>query len=817
MNSIQKLFRIFIFIIIYIAIYFSYAKADDWLTEFISQLDSQSEPVQELHQLGLKSTRDEKIKILANYFRKKEFLYPNWVISIAETKDPNINVKLADEATKHLITSWYGQEQFGDNLPWFSSEKELVTIARFPYFDQLVPAYYHTGNEKYAQAIVGDMVDFMDNAPISKAEKYHVQIDAKTNPWNWVLLQWRVMRWIDALSIIKESPSIPDSTYLRIIHHIWQEVDWLVPRMVLGLHNGTLGNVRTILYAGFNFPEAANSKEWLDVGINFFRFFLELAFYPGEILVEGTLGYSEGTLFMCLGIFEGLPDTELKEKIRKPLEKLVDGHIGLMKPDRSLPRYGDHGVFNLRERMLLKAGRLFNRADFINLAQEDYSSKASPSYLSYPPNSKPFYISGYYAMRDGWEWDAQYLSMDAGPYGTNHQHADKLSITVSADGADFIVDPGTSIYKSTEPGIKYDLRFGFLHNVITIDGVDPNTGWDRHYAFDVLDNRWITNPKYDFLEGTYEYRNNLLDIIARRTVFYKRGEYWLIFDALKGSGKHNIESNFQFMKDTQIDIEENSIIATATNGATLHLASVSDGLTPTIIIGDTTFQRTTYPTGYPQHVDWKFAGRGWLGTFGNESKINPAKSHPAPALLFTGSIELPHYSVRVLSPSEDKKPQPIKVSWLDKTDDHFSIKIEHLSSIKSTIDIFDWHPMRKPKTHKPLGHENGFWLRYVDEQLEEIVVMNRKKIQYTKDKSILNLQFSESVEGYLTQDNKGWSIYIDKYIDEPIQIIEFSINEQIQTKYFYDRTKKSNLNLIDENNKKVDYLKPGLLYHFQMN
>ena len=83
-------------------------------------------------------------------------------------------------------------------------------------------------------------------------------------------------------------------------------------------------------------------------------------------------------------------------------------------------------------------------------------------------------------MRDGWEWDAQYLSMDAGPYGTNHQHADKLSITVSADGADFIVDPGTSIYKSTDPGIKYDLRFGFLHIVITIDGVDPNTGWDRH-------------------------------------------------------------------------------------------------------------------------------------------------------------------------------------------------------------------------------------------------------------------------------------------------------------------------------------------------
>ena len=75
------------------------------------------------------------------------------------------------------------------------------------------------------------------------------------------------------------------------------------------------------------------------------------------------------------------------------------------------------------------------------------------------------------------------------------------------------------------------------------------------------------------------------------------------------------------MKDTQIGIEKNTIIAMAANGATLHVASVSDGLTPTIVIGDTSSQKTTYAIGYPQHVDWKFAGRGWVGTFGNETKI----------------------------------------------------------------------------------------------------------------------------------------------------------------------------------------------------
>jgi hypothetical protein len=216
-------------------------------------------------------------------------------------------------------------------------------------------------------------------------------------------------------------------------------------------------------------------------------------------------------------------------------------------------------------------------------------------------------------------------------------------------------------------------------------------------------------------------------------------------------------------------------------------------------------------------VDWKFAGRGWLGTFGNETKINPAKSHPAPALLFTGLIELPHYSVRVLSPSKNKNSQPINVSWLDKTDDHFSVEIEHLSADKLTIDIFDWHPTRKPKTHKPLGYENGFWLRYVENQLEEIVMMNRKKIKYTRNKSIVHLQFSAPVEGYVTKDSQGWSIYIDKYIDEPIQIVEFSINEQNRFKQLLINGKESNLKLSNENEKKGFYLKPGSFYQFQLN
>jgi hypothetical protein len=296
-------------------------------------------------------------------------------------------------------------------------------------------------------------------------------------------------------------------------------------------------------------------------------------------------------------------------------------------------------------------------------------------------------MTSYYAMRDGWHTDAQYLSMDAGPFGTNHHHGDKLSITVSADGAEFIVDPGTSLYTSIEPGPRIDLRPGYLHNVLTVDGVDPNTGWDRHYGFDVLENRWITNDRFNYLEGTYEFRNNLIDAIWRRSVLYIKGEYWIVIDALLGPGEHRVESNFQFAIDTELETDGTSAVATATNGSTMHLATApDDGLRANVVIGDTTFPGTTFLLQYPTFVDWTLAGRGWVGTFGNESSRNPTTTYPAPALVYSGDVTLPHYSVRVLSPSKNKVPDPATIEWLIREEDHFSVLIERAGQT-DTLDV----------------------------------------------------------------------------------------------------------------------------------
>jgi len=539
----------------------------------------------------------------------------------------------------------------------------------------------------------------------------------------------------------------------------------------------------------------------------------EPIFYPGEVSVELTLGYSSAVLAQCLKIYRALPASTMKDNIGDALEKLVGGHVGLMKPDRSLPRYGDHGNYDLRIDLLEKAGQLFKRPDLLSLAKKN-SNQPPPPYLSFPAQSRPYYLSGYYAMRDGWGENAQYLSMDSGPFGTNHQHADKLSITVSADGANFIVDPGTSIYNSTQPGPRYDLRFGFLHNSITIDGIDQNAGWSQHYQFDVLDNRWVTNPVYNFRAGSYDFRANGLDIIHKRTIFYKRGEYWLLLDALQGSEEHNVVSNFQFMFDIDLKINQDQITAHAPGGAELWIVSAEDGLNPAVIVGDTTSARTQFPVRYP-NIDHVMGGRGWVGVFGNHSPYDAHHTYPAPAVVFSGPVVLPHTSLRVLSPSKNKKAKPVHISWLDRQANHIRVRIDHPDAGKRTYDIFDLKPDPKLNHRIRPGDENGFWLRFVEGTLTEVVFLNIDEIEYKSGDSLVKLKFSEPAEGYLAHEDKGWHLYVDKYIQKPLMILEFQNVLNGSANEIYVKDGQSNLGLYDETNNSVSELIPGHTYRLK--
>jgi len=755
--------------------------ADDWLPRFVAQLDPASAVAGEIARLGDEPPRAEVIKVAAGYFRSREPLTPLWEVSTTAIAS-NEDIAKSDKAIEHVITESTGVFELPDKLPWFDAPKAFYTLSRFPHFDYMMRAYNTTEDERYAAAMVRDMFDFIENVPLSKAVDYHVQVPSNKNPWNWVLLQWRVKRWIDVLAHLRESPSLSDENYLRILQYLWDEVDWLVPHKILGLHNGTLGNAGSILYASLQYPEAKSAVFWENDATALLEGFLDMAFYPREFLIELTLGYSEGTLMMCRKMFESLPESPAKARISPKLEAIFDAHVGMMKPDRGIPRYGDHGIYDIRDRLLRKGAELFDRPDLARIADEPTARDRADGMLSFPFKSNPYYLSGYYAMRDGWHEDAQYLSMDAGPFGTNHQHADKLSITLSADGAAFVVDPGTSLYTSKEPGPRYDMRLGFLHNVITVNGIDPNTGWDRHYAFDILENRWVTNPVYDFLEGTYEFRNNRLDAMWRRSVFFVKGEYWIILDALYGEGEHRVESNLQFMVGNEVRFRDERTQVVAPNRAMLDLVQVfGEGLSSEVVEGDTEFPGTTFPRQYPRFVDWQPGGRGWVGALGNHSPMDPVRCYPAPALVKSGTVNFPFKSVLVVTPSIDKKRRQSVARVIEDGADGFTVEIK---TEAGEIDQFTWSLADWPDHDEKIADDAGWWVRRVAGEVSRVIVMNEDEVMLISEKETIEMRFDGRFEGRIDRTTDGWTITPDTYNTVTPKLLKFEVTSNGRTQSY---------------------------------
>src|SRR6267154_1571767 len=76
----------------------------------------------------------------------------------------------------------------------------------------------------------------------------------------------------------------------------------------------------------------------------------------------------------------------------------------------------------------------------------------------------------------------RYVSLECGPYGGGHGHADRLHLTLHADGVHWLADPGTGSY------VAHDLfwyRSTLAHNAPRLDGTSQSPGGAVCETFDI--------------------------------------------------------------------------------------------------------------------------------------------------------------------------------------------------------------------------------------------------------------------------------------------------------------------------------------------
>jgi hypothetical protein len=187
---------------------------------------------------------------------------------------------------------------------------------------------------------------------------------------------------------------------------------------------------------------------------------------------------------------------------------------------------------------------------------------------------KNFFITGYSIIKDN---DAV-LTFDHGPLGMaplyNHGHSDALSITLSVNNKEIIVDPGTYRYHGRPEFRKY-FKSTRAHNTITIDGMDQavqETGfiWSRPYTSELIKSEKIDGGY--FIQACHNGYLRLKEpLVHWRSIVYLGKRKFIIKDSFSGNGVHLFEINYHLHPNAEVTQEDSGWWKINNQGAEIYI------------------------------------------------------------------------------------------------------------------------------------------------------------------------------------------------------------------------------------------------------
>jgi len=542
-------------------------------------------------------------------------------------------------------------------LDWQDSPLSCVT--RFPVLGTLRAAIHHTRDARYTRWAVDHILGYMAAYPI---EQFVGQASTSgwtshtvvARPWYWCMIPERIHEMVETIALVRGFSEVGDEELLSMLRRLYEELGYLrgeIQAWVDRRHNGGCAMLQSMAEGCELLGDFPQSRAWLEFDALLFRQYVQDAFYPDGMCVELTVAYSAETSVVQQRLAYALRNTEAVARQKGRLQAMVTCMAALSDPTGWLPSFGDLYAGELPRYVHLPLVRWLEMPWVEPLVTQ--SPGPPPPFTTWPAPGEDQWC-GYYTMRSGWEKRANYMAIDGGPWGTTHQHGDKLSFVVTAKGAKFIIDPSSTRYASNEPDAFIGGQpSGFLHNTITVDGVDEfMSEGGTNEAEEPLSNRWEQGDGYVLFVGDYSFRP-VKNVHWQRRVLFVDGAYWLLQDVMVGEpAEVAVEQNLQFEADVEVRFDGSGIVATAPpDGARLLVVPLEGQLAPELTVGDREPHVSYWPGGKPDHVlrredghDQKH-GRGWTGRSGS-------RLIAAPAVTYRGDATLPATITLLLIPQE---------------------------------------------------------------------------------------------------------------------------------------------------------------------
>ena len=346
----------------------------------------------------------------------------------------------------------------------------------------------------------------------------------------------RVPLFFSALKYLSLDKRETDTILSTIYHHAW----WIEKRLSLysSIGNHTVCECVGLVFAGAVFRKTADGLRWVNKGVGLLRQELGHQILPDGGPIEQSLTYHRFVLDIYWLVVDFLEKNDLID-CNEFKHRLLQGEKFLAAFDDKngvMPSIGDSddgfavapGISPLRGAMPVKKKKFHH-----------------------------FPETGYSVIRLD---NGTMVTFDHGPLGMaplyNHGHADALSIAVTKNGEQILVDPGTYRYNGVPEWRKY-FKGTRAHNTVTIDGLDQavqETGfiWSKPFTTELLRSE-MTDSRI-LLDAVHDgYVRLKQPVEHRRTILVADDVCLLIKDSFFGKGIHKYELNFHLHPEVATD------------------------------------------------------------------------------------------------------------------------------------------------------------------------------------------------------------------------------------------------------------------------
>lgn len=463
-------------------------------------------------------------------------------------------------------------------------------LSRCHHFLTLGKAYAFTGDERYAQEFVAQVESWLAANPPGFGVNWANTMEVAIRAVNW-LWAYHFFAGADALTpefeaAFLDSMDAHGRTIIRNLETYWPPTNHLI------------ANYCGLVYLGVMLPQLREARRWLRRGQRGLMRALETQVYADGVADEGSTGYHRLVTELILSPvlllqLNGLP---VPGAALARIEKMLSVMRASTTPQGTDPILGDaddgrlHGPANPAHLLAIGAvffaqpdvgGTVGNQwEDALWLFGERAVEAKEAAGAAGQVGSACFPDGGLVFMRH----NDLYLSLDAGPHGHRgnggHAHNDTLSITLSAFGRRFLVDPGTYAYTG-DVEARNHFRSTGAHNTLQVDGAEMNRFVPselfrlNHDATPTI-HRWQSGTDYALLDASHDGYARLPGrmIHRRQLLFDKQAGFWLLWDIVTGEGQHELAWPYHFDLLTVEQGPEQAAIARAEDGTGLLILSL---------------------------------------------------------------------------------------------------------------------------------------------------------------------------------------------------------------------------------------------------